>query len=121
MQKLPFAFVVSGLMVTLALGAFWTPAVQADSERKFTLEVAMGDQPSGINLPNVIDPPDFNFPNDAPGARGTLVLASGNIFPKGTLREARAPSIQRTQMVRSGLGGANLFRSGRMTLMLVLA
>ena len=43
----------------------------------------MGDQASETNIPNLLTPPDF--PNDAPGARGTLIFAGGYIFPIGTL------------------------------------
>lgn len=77
MKRLPFAIFVSGLTTILVLGAFWTSVVQADSKRKFTLEVAMGDPPSGVNL--------SGNPASTPNGRGILVLANGNIFPRGTL------------------------------------
>ena len=79
MKRLTNLLVVSGLTGILSLGAFWPSIAQADSKRHFSLEVAMGDVPSGLNFQN-----DPAFP---PPGRGLVVLASGRIFPKNTLPE----------------------------------
>lgn len=100
MKRPIIALITPALTGILLLGIFWASAAQADSVRKFTLEVAMGDAPSGINFQDV--PP---FP---PPGRGAVVLASGNIFPEGTLDSDSDPNspdaigIWRCQLVSLG-------------------
>jgi hypothetical protein len=73
MKRLSFLLLISGLTGILALGTIWSPVAYAGKKGKLTVEVAMGDMPSGVNFADVGVP------------RGIVVLASGNIYPKGTL------------------------------------
>jgi hypothetical protein len=98
MRRLPFVFFVSALIGSLSLGVLWSTVAQADSKRHFTLEVAMGDSPSGVNFADI-----------PPMGRSTVVLASGKIFRGGTLssddfdpNDPRAIGIWRCQFVDLG-------------------
>lgn len=102
MKRLTYLLFVSGLTGILSLGAFWPSIAQADSKRHFSLEVAMGDAPPGLNFA------DSNFFPNFP--RGTVVLSSGNIFPAGTLGSDSDPNapdaigVWRCQLVDLGPG-----------------
>ncbi|UCD68905.1 MAG: hypothetical protein JSW48_02030 [Betaproteobacteria bacterium] len=74
MKRLPFVLFTAGLIGMLSLAAIWSTDAEADSRRKFTLEVAMNSALGG-----------FNLPDGGISGRALVGVFNGNIYPKGTL------------------------------------
>ena len=68
--------ITSVLAGVLSLGAVWSTVAQADSQRNFTLDVAMNSATAGVNAPSGGVVPQRSF----------VGVFNGNIYPRGTLR-----------------------------------
>ena len=74
MNRLSSVLITPTLVAILSVGAIWTTVAQADSKRRFTLEVAMNSATGGVN-----------FPDGGVLQRSLVGIFNGNIYPRGTL------------------------------------